>query len=94
MLADGGGTSLHDVPGWFGNNEFVIPMGTHYSDEILIVKDPKKKTNPKGTISGYHYQLTARTRMAVVTFKGYLDNMARAAVVLQVQQSLATTITK
>jgi hypothetical protein len=38
-------------------------------------------------VSGYHYQLTARTRMTVLTFKGYLDNMARAAVVLQIDQA-------
>ncbi len=31
--------------------------------------------------------LTARTRMAPVTFKGYLDNMARAAVLLQLKSS-------
>jgi hypothetical protein len=82
---NGKGTSLHDVSGWFGNREFVIPEGTTYSDEILIVKDDKLKTNPKGTVSGYHYMLTARTRMAPITFKGYLDNMAREAVAMQVR---------
>lgn len=87
VLDDGGGTSLHDVSGWFGGREFVIPEGTEYSDEILIVKDDKKKTNPKGTVSGYHYQLTVRTRMTVLTFKGYLDNMARAAAALQFKQA-------
>lgn len=87
VLDDGGGTSLHDVPGWFGSREFFIPKGTPYSEEILIVKDDKKKTNPKGTVSGYHHQLTARTRMTVLTFKGYLDNMARAAAALQVEQA-------
>ena len=87
VLDDGGGTSLHGVPGWFGGREFFIPQGTEYSEEILIVKDAKKKTNPKGTVSGYHYQLTARTRMTVLTFKGYLDNMARAAAALQVEQA-------
>ena len=91
VLDDGGGTSLHDVPGWFGGREFFIPTGTEYSEEILIVKDDKKKTNPKGTVSGYHYQLTARTRMSVLTFKGYLDNMARAAVARQVEQAKTTS---
>lgn len=85
--ADGGGTSLHDVAGWFGPKEFKIPTGTEYSSEILIIKDKKQKTNPKGTVSGYHYQLTARTRMTVAAFKGYLDNMARAAVVQQIAQA-------
>ena len=87
VLDDGGGTSLHDVSGWFGGSEFFIPLGTEYSDEILIVKDAKKKTNPKLTVSGYHYQLTVRTRMTMLTFKGYLDNMARAAAALQVKQA-------
>lgn len=90
VLDDGGGTSLHDVPGWFGGREFIVPAGTPYSDEILIVKDAKKKMNPKGTVSGYHYQLTVRSRMTVLTFKGYLDNMARAAVALQCK--LAKTV--
>ena len=83
--ADGQGTSLHDVPGWFLSREFVIPEGTEYSEEILIVKDKKMKTNPKGTVKGYHYQLTVRTRMTVASFKGYLDNMARAAAARQVE---------
>ncbi len=87
VLDDGGGTSLHDVSGWFGGREFHIPKGTEYSDEILIVKDPKMKSNPKGTVTGYHYQLTVRTRMTVAAFKGYLDNMARAAVAQQVKQA-------
>jgi hypothetical protein len=88
---NGKGTSLHDVSGWFPTREFVIPAGTSYSDEILIVKDPEKKTNPKSTVSGYHYMLTARTRMAPITFKGYLDNMAREAVAMQVRASRSTT---
>lgn len=90
VLDDGGGTSLHDASGWFGGREFVIPKGTEYSEEIVIVKDAKKKTNPKGTVSGFHYQLTVRTRMTVLTFKGYLDNMARAAAALQVKQAKTT----
>lgn len=91
---NGRGTSLHDVSGWFPTREFVIPAGTTYSDEILIVKDKDEKTNPKGTASGYHYMLTARTRMAPVTFKGYLDNMAREAVAMQVRGKQAAPTTK
>lgn len=82
----GGGTSLHDVSGWFPSKEFWIPDGTEYSDEIYIRKDAKAKPcpgNPK--LMGTHYQLEPRTRMTIVTFKGYLDNMARAAVVRQVE---------
>jgi hypothetical protein len=90
---DGKGTSLHDVSGWFPTREFVIPAGTTYSDEILIVKDAHKKTNPKKTVSGFHYMLTARTRLAPVTFKGYLDNMAREAVAMQVR-SAGPTVSK
>lgn len=91
---DGKGTSLHDVSGWFPSREFVIPAGTTYSDEILIVKDAHPKTNPKRTVTGFHYMLTARTRMAPVTFKGYLDNMAREAVAMQVRGARATTSKK
>lgn len=80
----GGGTSLHDVSGWFPSKEFWIPEGTEYSTEILIKKDPGKKTSPVNSqLSGYHYQLEPRTQMTVLAFKGYLNNMARAAVVRQ-----------
>ena len=81
MLPDGG-TSLHDVSGWFKCSEFLIPEGTQYSDEIFIRKDKKAKTSKTG-VTGFHYQLEPKTRMAQVTFMGYLDNMARAAVVRQ-----------
>ena len=89
VQSDGKGTSLHDVSGWFPTREFVIPVGTTYSDEILIVKDPYPKSNPKKTVTGFHYMLTARTRMAPDTFKGYLDNMAREAVAVQVRNAKA-----
>jgi Tse2-like ADP-ribosyltransferase toxin len=80
----GGGTSLHDVPGWFPTREFWIPNGTEYSDEISIRKDGKQKSSPSNPqLKGYHYQLEPRTRMTVAAFKGALDNMARAAVVQQ-----------
>lgn len=84
VLSNGKGTSLHDVPKWFPNIDFFIPEGTEYSDEILIRKDAKQKIssyNPN--LKGFHYQLEPRTRMTVLTFKGYLNNMARAAVVRQ-----------
>ena len=67
--------------------EFVIAKGTPYSDEILIVKDDEAKKSPAQTVGGFHDMLTARTRMAPATFKGYLDNMARAAVVQLVKLS-------
>ena len=81
----GGGTSLHDVPGWFPCKEFWIPIGTEYSsDQIHIRKDNKQKTSPSNpSLKGYHYQLEPRTRMTVLAFRGALNNMARAAVVRQ-----------
>ncbi|GGI77325.1 hypothetical protein GCM10007973_12750 [Polymorphobacter multimanifer] len=88
MDNNGKGTSLHDISKWFNCAEFYIPQGTEYSDEILIVKDRYQKTCKDGR-QGYHYMLTARTRMTRQTFSGYLDNMARAAVVRQVE--LATS---
>jgi hypothetical protein len=81
----GGGTSLHDVPGWFLGREFWIPKGTKYSDEIYIRKDEKTKNSPATGVEGYHYQLEPRTQMTVLAFKGYLNNMARAAVARQVE---------
>ncbi len=83
-VVPGGGTSLHDVSGWFKCPEFWIPEGTEYSAEINIKKDAGKKTSAGTGVSGHHYQLEARTQMTVVSFKGHLDNMARAAVVRQV----------
>jgi hypothetical protein len=86
----GGGTSLHDVSGWFPTKEFWIPQGTEYTDEIYIRKDSKKKTCPGNpNLSGYHYQLEPRTRMMVQAFKGALDNMARAAVARQCELAKA-----
>ena len=79
----GGGTSLHDVSGWFVGKEFWIPMGTDYSDEILIRKDKKPKVSSQTQVKGTHYQLEPRTQMTQLSFKGHLDNMARAAVVRQ-----------
>ncbi len=81
---NGKGTSLHDISKWFNCAEFHIPHGTEYSEEILIVRDKHKKTCKDGR-QGYHYMLTARTRMTQETFSGYLNNMARAAVVRQVE---------
>ncbi len=80
----GNGTSLHDVPGWFPTSDFWIPEGTEYSDELIITKDTKLKTsfhNP--SLKGHHYRIECKTRMTIVTMKGYLDNMARAAVARQ-----------
>lgn len=87
-VLEGSGTSLHDVSGWFPSKEFWIPEGTEYSGEIHIRKDSKRKAsqfNPN--VSGFHYQLEPKTRMTVLSFKGALDNMARAAVARQYELS-------
>lgn len=91
-VKEGGGTSLHDVPGWFPCKEFVIPAGTEYDDGVIFIrKDKHQKTcsgNPN--LKGYHYQLEPKQQMTVLTFKGALDNMARAAVVKQVALAKGT----
>ncbi len=80
----GGGTSLHDKPKWFSVPDFWIPAGTEYSDEIHIQKDDDETASPRNPkLKGYHYQLEVRTAMTMETFKGYLSNMARAAVARQ-----------
>jgi hypothetical protein len=81
----GGGTSLHDVAGWFLGREFCIPEGTEYSDEIYIRKDAKSKASPATGVTGIHYQLEPRTQMTMLSFQGHLNNMARAAVARQVE---------
>ena len=82
----GGGTSLHDASGWFNCPDFHIPEGTEYSDEISIRADKRAKPHPRRPgVEGRHYQLEPKSRMLVETFKGYLDNMARAAVARQVE---------
>jgi hypothetical protein len=80
----GGGTSLHDKPKWFSAPDFWIPEGTEYSEEIHIKKDDDLRKSPRNPkLTGYHYQLEPRTAMTMETFKGYLSNMARAAVARQ-----------
>ena len=50
-VATDGGTSMHDVAGWFGYATWSymhIPEGTPYSDDSLFIKrDKKKKKNNK-----------------------------------------------
>jgi hypothetical protein len=83
-VVPGGGTSLHNVPGWFPNHDFWIPEGTEYSSELVLRKDAKEKTSPYNPkLKGFHYQIECKTRMTILTMKGYLNNMARAAVVRQ-----------
>lgn len=92
----GGGTSLHDVPRWYPYADFWIPTGTEYSEaEIHLRRDDDKRTskyNPR--LSGFHYQLQPKYRMAVVAFQGALNNMARAAVVCQIALSTGKHVSK
>ena len=92
----GRGTSLHDVPRWYSYPDFWIPEGTDYSDaEICIHKDEDRRTSPYNPkLSGFHYQLEPTRQMAVVTFQGALNNMARAAVVRQIALSKGKTESK
>ena len=84
-----GGTSLHDVPRWYSAPDFWIPEGTEYSDaDIHVHKDGDIRTSPYNPkLTGFHYQLETKYRMAVVSFRGALNNMARAAVVRQIALS-------
>ena len=92
-VTHGGGTSLHDVPGWFPTPEFWIPEGTEYSAELVIVKDTKRKSSPTNpSIQGYHYQIECKSRMTVEGMKGYLNNMARAAIVRQCELAGSTIV--
>lgn len=80
----GGGTSLFDVIGWFGNaywKYFQIPDGTEYPNGLFIKKGRSKRINKTKTATGYHYQIEPKIPMTVDTFKGYLDLFARNAVV-------------
>lgn len=80
----GGGTSLHDAARWFPCQDFWMPEGTPYSDELVIQKDDRLKTSPSNPqLRGHHYQIECRTQLPVATMKGHLDNMARAAVARQ-----------
>jgi hypothetical protein len=88
VLADGG-TSMHDVPGWFGYSRwsyFSVPEGTEYcADTLCIKRDKKKKWNRTRDVSGRHYTIRPKTRMTLDAYFGALDNLARAAVARSVE---------
>lgn len=85
----GAGTSLHNVPHWCSDPDFWISQGTEYSDaDIHIRKDPDLRNSPYNPkLAGFHFQLEPKYKMAVVSFQGALNNMARAAVVRQIALS-------
>lgn len=88
MVAADGGTSMHDVPGWFGYSTwayFHIPEGTTYCDANLFIKrDKKNKWNKTKSVKGRHYTIRPAKAMTLATYLGELDNLARAAVVRSV----------
>ncbi len=83
-----GGTSMHDVAGWFGYTTwayFHVPQGTEYCDDTLFIKrDKKRKWNKHKTVKGRHYTIRPKNRMTLDAYFGALDNLARAAVVRSV----------
>lgn len=86
-----GGTSLHDVSGWFGHADwryFEIPKGTEYPDNLVLHKGSRPKFNRAKTVKGTHYQIEPKIPMTEDAFKGALDNFARNAVVRSI--ALAT----
>ena len=88
VLTDGG-TSMHDVPGWFGYsqwNYFSVPKGTEYCANTLYLKrDNKKKWNRTKKVSGRHYTIRPKTRMTLDAYFGALENLARAAIARSVE---------
>lgn len=89
MMCDpGGGTSMHDVEGWFGFGiwrYFHVPHGTDYcADSLYIKRGKRKRTNKSKTLSGRHYQIEPKNPMTIGAYKGALDNFARSAVARQV----------
>jgi hypothetical protein len=97
VLPDGG-TSMHDVAGWFGYatwNYFYVPKDTEYCDDTLFIKrDKKKKWNKTKTIKGRHYTIRPKNPMRLDAYLGALDNLARAAVVKAVELGKPIRITQ
>ena len=88
IVETGGGTSLHDVEGWFGFADwryFCIPAETPLPASLVLKKGKKTRTNKTGDLRGFHYQIEPQNPMTVDALKGALDNLARAAVVRQVE---------
>lgn len=97
VLSDGG-TSMHDVPGWFGYSQwsyFSVPQGTEYCAATLCIKrDAKKKWNRTKTVSGRHYTIRPKSRMTLDAYFGALDNLARAAVARSVELGRALKVSQ
>jgi hypothetical protein len=80
VVDPGGGTSLFNKANVFGTKywwNFKIPAGTVVPASLRI-----RFTGHNDTYKADHYQIEAAAhRMAVVAFKGALDNLARNAIV-------------
>ena len=88
MVEPDGGTSLHNVDGWFGFAHcryFRITVDTPIPDSLKVKKGKSKRTNKSGSRTGFHYQIEPLNRMTVDALKGALDNFARSAIVRQVE---------
>lgn len=88
----GGGTSLFDVPGWFGYDRwkyFHIHQGTNYPENLVITTKGKRKKNRDKTVTGIHYQIEPRNPMTEDALKGALDIFARNAIVRSIQLAKA-----
>ena len=57
-----------------------------------ILQQPKEVTGTNPALQGYHYQIECKTRMTIETMKGYLNNMARAAIVRQCELAKSTVV--
>lgn len=91
---EGGGTSMHDARGWFGNagwRYFSVPEGTEYPPNLVLKRGKRERWNRTRTVRGRHYQIEPLNRMSIDAYKGALDNLARSAVVRQVELANQST---
>lgn len=92
----GGGTSLHDVQGWYSAPDFWIPEGTEFCEAEIYIRQAKKQSTSSYNrkLIGFHFQLEPKHKMPIVSFQGALNNMARAAIVRQIAISKLNSPTK
>ncbi len=69
-------------------NEFSLDL-TKLTRDYDYLPSQQKMAFSNPSLKGHHYRIECKTRMAVVTMKGYLDNMARAAVARQCELAKA-----
>ncbi|CAD6562118.1 hypothetical protein LMG28727_07656 [Paraburkholderia kirstenboschensis] len=84
----GRGVSMFDTEGVLGYGRwkyFWVPEGTEYDENLLLDGPGPKKAIRQGGVAGCHYQFEPKIPLTVASYKGMLDNLARAAVVRQVK---------